>query len=94
VRPEPWAVSDAPAAFVEAQLKGIVGVEIKVARIAGKWKVSQNRPPADRAGVVAGLEGAGEAGSLGMARLVRDRGGLPPDQAAPSTGSRAAKPSR
>ncbi len=94
VRPEPWAVSDAPAAFVEAQLKGIVGVEIKVARIAGKWKVSQNRPPADRAGVAAGLEDAGEAGSLGMARLVRDRGGLPPDQAAPSTGSRAAKPSR
>lgn len=54
-RPEPWAVSDAPAPFVAAQLRGIVGVEIPIARIEGKWKVSQNRPAGDRAGVAAGL---------------------------------------
>jgi transcriptional regulator len=74
-RAEPWAVTDAPAAFVDAQLRGIVGVEIPIARIEGKWKVSQNRPTADRAGVAAGLEGEGDAGSTAMARLVRDRGG-------------------
>lgn len=54
-RPKPWAVADAPAPFVEAQLNGIFGVEIPIARIEGKWKASQNRSLADRAGVVAGL---------------------------------------
>ncbi|MBV0890848.1 FMN-binding negative transcriptional regulator [Paracoccus sp. Z118] len=53
--PDPWAVDDAPEAFVAAQLRGIVGVEIPVARIAGKWKASQNRPAADRAGVIEAL---------------------------------------
>ncbi|AWN36567.1 FMN-binding negative transcriptional regulator [Methylobacterium radiodurans] len=54
-RPEPWAVSDAPEAFTAAQIRGIVGIEITLTRIAGKWKMSQNRSEADRAGVVAGL---------------------------------------
>ncbi len=58
-RPEPWAVSDAPPDFVGAQVRGIVGVEIAVTQITGKWKMSQNRPEADRAGVVAGLQAAG-----------------------------------
>ena len=56
-RPAPWAVDDAPADFISAQLKAIVGLDIPIARIEGKWKVSQNRPAADRAGVVAGLRG-------------------------------------
>lgn len=51
----PWSVGDAPESFVAAQLRGIVGVEIPVAHIAGKWKVSQNRGLPDRQGVIAGL---------------------------------------
>lgn len=88
-RAEPWAVADAPGPFVAAQLKGIVGVEIPIARIEGKWKASQNRPPADRAGVAEGLERQGDDVSRAMARLVRERG-----QPMPSTGSSAASPSR
>ena len=58
-RPAPWRVSDAPEPYVATQLKAIVGIEIPIARIEGKWKVSQNRPAVDQAGVVAGLRGAG-----------------------------------
>ena len=57
---EPWAVEDAPSDFIASQIKGIVGVEIPVERIDGKWKLSQNRNLADRSGVVAGLKAAGE----------------------------------
>lgn len=72
-RAEPWAVADAPASFVEAQLKGIVGIEIAIEGIEGKWKVSQNRQPADRAGVAAGLRADGTAAGLAMADLVAER---------------------
>ncbi|MGX9430553.1 MULTISPECIES: FMN-binding negative transcriptional regulator [Bradyrhizobium] len=54
-RAKPWAVSDAPADFIASQLRGIVGVRIPVTRFEGKRKMSQNRPEADRVGVVAGL---------------------------------------
>jgi transcriptional regulator len=54
-RAAPWAVSDAPSDFVSGMLKGIVGFSIPIARLEGKWKMSQNRPAADRAGVKAGL---------------------------------------
>jgi len=54
-RPQPWQVGDAPGSFIAAQLKGIVGIEIEIAEIEGKWKVSQNRPEADRDGVARGL---------------------------------------
>lgn len=74
-RPAPWQVTDAPAPFIAGQLKGIIGVEIPISRIEGKWKVSQNRPAADRAGVVAGFQEQGEAGAA-MAGLVAERGGL------------------
>jgi transcriptional regulator len=59
-RVAPWNVADAPEAYVAVQVKGIVGLEIPIARIAGKWKVSQNRPAADRTGVVDGLRGNGD----------------------------------
>ena len=72
-RPVPWSVDDAPAEFVTGQVKGIVGVEIPIERIEGKWKMSQNRPEADRAGVLAGYRGDGDAA---MAALVAARGGL------------------
>lgn len=54
-RADPWAVTDAPASFIDAQLRGIVGLRLPVTRIEGKRKMSQNRPQADRDGVVAGL---------------------------------------
>lgn len=54
-RAAPWAVSDAPADFVQGMLNGIVGFELELTRIEGKRKMSQNRPASDRAGVVDGL---------------------------------------
>jgi len=54
-RAEPWDVTDAPSDFVAAMLGGIVGVEMRLTRLVGKWKLSQNRSPEDRRGVVAGL---------------------------------------
>jgi transcriptional regulator len=69
-RAPPWAVGDAPEPFIASQMKGIVGVEIPVSRIEGKWKVSQNRAQADRAGVEAGLAGEGDTA---MAALVKER---------------------
>ncbi len=60
LRPAPWKVDDAPSDFVVAQMKGIVGVEIPISRIEGKWKMSQNRPEADRIGVLAGFREQGE----------------------------------
>ncbi len=74
-RATPWAVTDAPEAYIAAQLRGIVGIEIAIARMEGKWKVSQNRPEADRAGVLQGL--VTEAASPAMAAMVAERGGLP-----------------
>jgi transcriptional regulator len=62
-RSAPWSVSDAPAAYVTATLRGIVGVEVPVTRLAGKAKLSQNRPAADITGVVAGLRADGPSGS-------------------------------
>ena len=72
-RPVPWQVTDAPESFITAQLKGIIGVEVLITRIEGKWKVSQNRPETDRGGVVEGLRAQGEA-SKPMADLVAERG--------------------
>lgn len=69
-RSEPWAVEDAPADFVETQLKAIVGIEIAVSRIEGKRKLSQNRNVADRAGVIAGLEAEGDAGAEEVAKAM------------------------
>ena len=55
-RPTPWAVEDAPADYVQQMLRAIVGIEIAVDRLLGKWKLGQNRSSADRQGVVDGLE--------------------------------------
>ena len=73
-----WQVSDAPAAYVEAQIKGIVGIEIAITRIEGKWKVSQNRPERDRAGVIAGLREGGDEARQAMAELVAAPRGVGP----------------
>lgn len=74
-QPTPWSVSDAPDAFIAAQMKGIIGIELVIDRIEGKWKVSQNRPESDRQGVFEGLRGKGE-GSKVMAALVAQYGKL------------------
>ncbi|MGK9167264.1 FMN-binding negative transcriptional regulator [Inquilinus limosus] len=58
-RSQPWAVDDAPEEFIRAQLKGIVGFALPIARLEGKWKMSQNRPAADRRGVAEGLRSEG-----------------------------------
>jgi transcriptional regulator len=70
--PKPWAVGDAPEPFIAAQMKGIVGIEIAIDRIEGKWKVSQNRPEKDRAGVATGLRAGGESAAI-MAAIVEAR---------------------
>jgi transcriptional regulator len=67
-RAEPWKVSDAPADFIAGMVKGIVGFELAIARLEGKWKMSQNRPADDRAGVVEGLTRDG--GSADAAAIV------------------------
>jgi transcriptional regulator len=54
-RKDRWAVTDAPADFIKAQLKGIVGLRMQITRLDGKRKMSQNRNGADRAGVIDGL---------------------------------------
>jgi transcriptional regulator len=55
-RPQPWDVSDAPADYVDKMLSAVVGVEIPISKLEGKWKMSQNRVESDRAGVVSGLQ--------------------------------------
>jgi transcriptional regulator len=74
-RTEPWQVTDAPADFVAAQIRAIAGIEIPILRIEGKWKVSQNRPEADRRTVVAGLRE--EGGVDEMADVVEARAPKP-----------------
>jgi transcriptional regulator len=69
-RASPWAVSDAPPAFTQAQLKGIVSLRLRITRLQGKWKMSQNRNAPDKQGVVSGLEADGEAE---VAALVAER---------------------
>jgi transcriptional regulator len=66
-------VDDAPRAFVEGQLRAIVGVELRITRIQAKAKLSQNRPAADVAGVVAGLTARGEDRSAAAVELASHR---------------------
>jgi len=74
-RSDPWKVTDAPNAFIEKQLRAIVGIEMTISQLQGKWKASQNRPEGDREGVVNGLSELSDADSLAMAKLVRERSG-------------------
>lgn len=80
---EPWRLADAPADFLERMLAAVVGIEIEVTELTGKWKLSQNQPPANRVGVIAALEGLGTAQALVVAGLMRQReaeGTAPPDR--------------
>ena len=73
-RPEPWAVDDAPEAFVQGQLRAIVGVEIVISRVEAKFKLTQNKPDADIGGVVDGLEAQGNAAMAAAVRAHRPAG--------------------
>lgn len=83
-RPEPWHVDDAPADYLAAQLKGIVGVVMTVTAIIAKRKLSQNRPVADRLGVIAGLEEAGDRDAASLMRALEE----PADRPAPEPSPR------
>jgi len=69
----PWKISDAPAGYIASQIKGIVGLEMVIERLEGKWKVSQNRPEKDRMGVAKGLGELNTTESLRMKTLVEKR---------------------
>jgi len=66
----PWKIDDAPADFIDGLCRAIIGVEIRLTRIEGKWKLSQNRPLPDRLGVIDGLRAEGGDANLKMAELV------------------------
>ena len=70
-RANPWAVTDAPDDYIATMLRAIVGIEIKLSALTGKWKVSQNRNAADREGVARGLSESGAAEAAAMAVWVR-----------------------
>jgi transcriptional regulator len=72
--PAPWQVSDAPEEYVQRQLGAIVGFEIAVSQLTGKWKLSQNRNAADRAGVIAALSVDSGRGAQEMAALMTQPG--------------------
>jgi transcriptional regulator len=59
-REHPWSVDDAPRAFIEGQLRAIVGIEVLISRVEAKAKLSQNRPAADVDGVISGLRERGD----------------------------------
>jgi transcriptional regulator len=69
-RSQPWKIDDAPAAYIEKMLSLIVGFEFSIVSLAGKWKVSQNRPQADRQGVIRNLRGAADADSHEIAAML------------------------
>ncbi len=70
--PAPWKVSDAPEDFIRSMLKAIIGLELPIRRLEGKWKVSQNRTDEDRKGVIEGLSKLDAPESLAMKALVKD----------------------
>ncbi len=72
-REQPWSVNDAPMSYIERQMGAIVGVEIEIARLEGKWKMSQNRAAEDIDGVVAGLEASDDPRERAVGEVVRAR---------------------
>ena len=72
-RPEPWAVADAPDDFVKKQLRGLVGFEISINKLAGTWKVSQNKALADWTGVRDGFEKSDNPDAVKIAALLQER---------------------
>ena len=73
-RRDPWKVTDAPDDYIDKQVGAIIGLELSITRLVGKWKMSQNRPAQDRAGVVDGLQREGGEAGRAIADLVRGAG--------------------
>lgn len=71
--PAPWRMQDLPEAYLRGMLKGIIGFDIAVTRLEGKYKLSQNRPASDRPRVIAALEGGGNPDACAVARLMSER---------------------
>ena len=71
--PAPWRMQDLPEPYLQGMLKGIVGLDIAVTRLEGKYKLSQNRPAVDRPRVIAALERRGDDDALGVAALMSER---------------------
>lgn len=69
-RSQPWKIDDAPPAYIEKMLSLIVGFEFSIVSLAGKWKVSQNRPQADRQSVIRNLRDAADADSHEIAAML------------------------
>jgi transcriptional regulator len=74
-RPQPWSMNDTPEGYVDKLLGAIVGVEIEITRLDGKWKMSQNRPAADVEGVIEGLAASDDPRQREVAEIVRERKG-------------------
>ncbi len=79
-RPAPWKVTDAPAEFIDKMVGAIVGIELAIDRLEGKWKLSQNRDVVDREGVVEGLRSEQGGPTTGMAEMIE---GISDDPAPP-----------
>lgn len=71
IRAQPWQVNDAPATYIDRQLKGIVGLEFRATSIDAKWKLSQNQPAENYEGVVAGLQKEASPVALAVAQLMQ-----------------------
>lgn len=72
-RDEPWHVEDAPDSYIAGQLRGIVGIEIAVARVVGKWKISQNRSEGDRRGAISDLSDSSDSNARTLAHEMATR---------------------
>ncbi|KAJ3850315.1 putative FMN-binding domain-containing protein [Lentinula lateritia] len=73
---DPWKVSDAPASYVNTLKKGIIGIEVRIQSIAGKYKMSQELGRGDREGVVQGMADLGDDTAIKVAEMVQERGEL------------------
>ncbi len=71
--PEPWQLADAPPDYIDKMLAAVVGIEIDIARLQGKWKMSQNQPGKNQAGVVQALRSVGDVDGMAIASIIEAR---------------------
>lgn len=83
-RPKRWDVTDAPENYVNILKKNIIGIEIEIERLEGKFKMSQEMPKGDRDGVENGLLGMESETAQGVGKIVKERGALKDAKAHPS----------
>lgn len=71
---EPWRLADAPGDYIDKLIGAVVGIEVVISRLSGKWKLSQNQPAQNRDGVIDGLREVGRADALEVAALIERAG--------------------